>query len=94
MRTTLNVDEQLLNKEQQLTGIGGKAALVRKGLRALIERESARRLAKLGATEPDMQKASAPQIWPLMILVDTYVWNDHLRSGSHLLATLLHDAAV
>ena len=45
MRTTLNVDEQLLNKEQQLTGIGGKAALVRKGLRALIERESARRLA-------------------------------------------------
>jgi Arc/MetJ family transcription regulator len=58
VRTTLNIDEQLLDKAQQLTGIREKAALVREGLRALIERESARRLAKLGATEPDMQKAS------------------------------------
>ena len=58
MRTTLNIDEQLLDKAQQLTGVREKAALVREGLRALIERESARRLAKLGATEPDMQKAS------------------------------------
>ena len=58
MRTTLNIDEQLLDQAQQLTGVREKAALVREGLRALIERESARRLAKLGATEPDMQKAS------------------------------------
>jgi len=58
MRTTLNIDEQLLDQAQQLTGVREKAALVREGLRALIERESARRLAKLGATEPDMQKTS------------------------------------
>ena len=52
MRTTLNIDDQLLAKAQHITGVSEKTALVREGLRALIERESARRLARLGATEP------------------------------------------
>jgi Arc/MetJ family transcription regulator len=55
MRTTLNIDDQLLTEAQRITGISEKAALVREGLRALIERESARRLAQLGATEPQLK---------------------------------------
>ncbi len=54
MRTTLNIDDQLLDEAQRITGLSEKAALVREGLRALIERESARTLAKLGGTEPDL----------------------------------------
>ena len=54
MRTTLDIDDQLLDEAQRITGLSEKAALVREGLRALIERESARRLAKLGGTEPDL----------------------------------------
>lgn len=55
MRTTLNIDDQLLAEAQRLTGIREKTALVREGLEALIERESARRLAKLGGTEPKLR---------------------------------------
>jgi Arc/MetJ family transcription regulator len=55
MRTTLNIDDQLLEDAQRLTGISEKTALVREGLRALIERESARRLATLGGTEPQLK---------------------------------------
>ena len=54
MRTTLNLDERLLSEAQRLTGIDGKTTLVREGLRALIERESARRLARLGGSEPQL----------------------------------------
>ena len=56
MRTTLNIDEDLLAQAQKLTGVSGKAALVREGLRALIERESALRLANLGGSEPQLQR--------------------------------------
>ncbi len=55
MRTTLNIDDQLLAEAQRVTGLSGKVALVREGLRALIERESARRLARLGGTEPQLK---------------------------------------
>lgn len=55
MRTTLNIDDQLLNEAQRITGLTEKAALVREGLRALIERESARRLARLGGSEPQLE---------------------------------------
>ena len=55
MRTTLNIDDQLLAEAQRITGLNEKVALVREGLRALIERESARRLAKLGGSEPQLQ---------------------------------------
>lgn len=54
MRTTLNIDDQLLHEAQRLTGLKEKTALVRLGLQALIERESARRLARLGGTEPQL----------------------------------------
>ncbi|MDO8438105.1 MAG: type II toxin-antitoxin system VapB family antitoxin [Nitrosomonadaceae bacterium] len=55
MRTTLNIDNQLLNEAQRITGMSEKASLVREGLRALIERESARRLARLGGSEPQLE---------------------------------------
>jgi Arc/MetJ family transcription regulator len=57
LRTTLNIDEQLLEEAQRLTGVPERAALVREGLRALIERESARRLARLGASEPELKSS-------------------------------------
>ena len=55
MRTTLNIDDQLLAEAQRITGVSEKVALVREGLRALIERESARRLARLGGSEPRLK---------------------------------------
>ena len=58
MRTTLNIDDQLLDEAQRITGMKEKTMLVREGLRALIERESARRLAKLGGSEPQLQVVS------------------------------------
>ena len=55
MRTTLNIDADILEKASRLTGIKEKTALVRLGLEALISRESSRRLAKLGGTEEDLR---------------------------------------
>jgi Arc/MetJ family transcription regulator len=54
MRTTLALDDELVAKAQDFTGLREKSALVREALKALIERESARRLAQLGGTEPDL----------------------------------------
>ncbi len=53
MRTTLALDDDLLARAQELTGVTEKTVLVRAGLKALIERESARRLAALGGSAPD-----------------------------------------
>ena len=55
MRTTLNIDDDLLEKARVLSGVQEKTALVREGLKALIERESARRLARLGGSEPKLE---------------------------------------
>ncbi len=55
MRTTLNIDDELLQKARLLSGLQEKTALVREGLKALIERESARRLARLGGSEPQLE---------------------------------------
>jgi len=55
MRSTLNIDDEMLRKAAALTGEKEKTALVRMGLEALIARESARRLARLGGTEPGLR---------------------------------------
>ncbi len=55
MRTTLIIDDQLLARASELTGIKEKTALVRMGLEYLIARESAKRLAKLGGTAKDLK---------------------------------------
>ena len=55
MRTTINIDDKMIEKASRLTGISEKTALVRLGLEALIARESSRRLAKLGGTEKGLK---------------------------------------
>ena len=55
MRTTLSLDDDLLNQAQLMTGVKEKSALIREALKALIERESARRLARLGGTQPGLE---------------------------------------
>ncbi len=62
MRTTLNIDDELLQQARSLTGFNEKTALVREGLKALIERESARRLAKLGGSQPQLESVSRRHI--------------------------------
>jgi len=55
MRTTLNIDDAMLNKASQLTGVKEKTSLVRLGLQALIAQESAKRLSKLAGTETKLR---------------------------------------
>ena len=55
MRTTINIDDEILSRASELTGIKEKTALVRMGLEYLIARESAKRLARLGGTEKDLR---------------------------------------
>jgi Arc/MetJ family transcription regulator len=56
MRTTLNLNDELLAEAQQLTGMKERTSLIHEGLRALIERESARRLARLAGSEPGLDE--------------------------------------
>ena len=58
MRTTLNIDDDLYEKAVELTGVREKTALLREGLKALIERESALRLALLGGSDPTIESAA------------------------------------
>ena len=55
MRTTLNIDDDLIREASRLTGLQEKTALVHRGLEALIARESARRLAALGGSEKELR---------------------------------------
>lgn len=64
MRTTVTIDDQLLEEAQRITGMTEKSTLVGEGLRALIERESARRLAQLGGTEPQLEPTPRRQSHP------------------------------
>jgi Arc/MetJ family transcription regulator len=64
MRTTIALDDDLLAKAEALTGVTEKAALVREALRALIQRESAKRFALLGGTEPELQAVPRRQTEP------------------------------
>ena len=57
MRTTINIDDELLAKATRLTGPMDRTAILNEGLRALIERESAKRLARLGGTQAALKAA-------------------------------------
>ena len=57
MRTTVTLDDDLLDRASGLTGITERGPILRAALTALIERESARRLARLGGTEPGLDAA-------------------------------------
>jgi Arc/MetJ family transcription regulator len=54
MRTTLTMDDELLSDAREATGLTETSAIVREALKALVEREAARALARLGGTEPDI----------------------------------------
>ena len=62
MRTTLNIDDEILKKASELTGIREKTSLVRLGLEALIAKESCKRLADLAGTEKQLQDISRRRI--------------------------------
>jgi Arc/MetJ family transcription regulator len=64
VRTTLALDDDLVLEAQRLTGTKEKSALVRQALRALIERESARRLAQLGGSERSVEVVPRRQTRP------------------------------
>lgn len=55
MRTTINLDDELLDDAKRLTGIKERTALIHEALRLLVQRESSRRLAKLGGTQPQLK---------------------------------------
>lgn len=55
MRTTLNIDDGLIDKASRMTGVKEKTTLVKLGLEALIARESGKRLARLGGTEKQLK---------------------------------------
>ena len=61
MRTTINLDEELLANAQRLSGISERTQLIREALLALVQRESAKRLAQLGGTQLDLQSISRRQ---------------------------------
>ncbi len=64
MRTTLALDDDLVRVAQEFTGVAEKTALVREALKALIERESARRLASLGGTIPQLKRVPRRRMRP------------------------------
>ncbi len=55
MRTTVTIDDELLEEAQRLTGIKERSVLIRMGLEALVQRECARRLARMGGSQPDLK---------------------------------------
>ncbi len=57
MRTTINIDDGLLAKATKLAGPMDRSAMLAEALKALIERESARRLARLGGSQPQLKAA-------------------------------------
>jgi Arc/MetJ family transcription regulator len=66
MRTTLTLDDDLLLQAQQISGLTERSQLIREALLALIQRESAKRLAKLGGTQPELQQIQRRQSDPTL----------------------------
>lgn len=62
MRTTVNIDDELLEKASRLAGPMDRTAILSEGLKALIERESAKRLARLGGTQPSIKAVQRRRI--------------------------------
>ena len=89
MRTTVTIDDALLAKAAELTGVTESVALLRQGLQTLIRVESARRLAALGGTDSQASAAPLGGGRLTVILVDTSIWIDHLHTDEALLVSLL-----
>ena len=61
MRTTVTLDDELLSQARTFTGIQENSALIQQALKTLVQREAARRLARLGGSEPGLQAAPRRQ---------------------------------
>lgn len=96
MPTTVALDDDLVGLAQEYTGVAEKTALIREALKALIERESARRLASLGGTMPELkiEEPSTPEDEAELILADTSIWIDHFRSGNKELHQALNRGQI
>lgn len=64
MRTTVALEDDMVAKAQALAGVKEKSRLLHEALRALIERETARRLARLGGSEPDLRSPPRRRLPP------------------------------
>ena len=64
MRTTVALDDDLVRIAQEFTGVAENTALIREALKALIERESARRLASLGGSIPQLKSVPRRRVTP------------------------------
>ena len=94
MRTTVTLDDALLNRAQLLSGVRERSALLKEALSALIERESARRLARLGGQRAKTAGRPPPQTRQPVMPVDSSIWIDHFRRGNAALAGLLETGLV
>jgi hypothetical protein len=95
MRTTLNIDDVLLEKAAKFSGTNEKTALVRRRLEALVALESAKRLAALGGSEKQIRPVPRRRPARRMITpVDTSVRIDHLRKRNDRLAAMLEEGRV
>jgi Arc/MetJ family transcription regulator len=86
MRTTVALDDELLARAEQLTNVHEKSALLREALKALIEREAARRLARLGGTEPQLRpipRRRPPQSGSIISAVGMLAWRACLTIGKY-----------
>jgi predicted nucleic acid-binding protein/Arc/MetJ family transcription regulator len=93
VKTTLNIDDDLIERASKMTGIKEKTTLVKLGLEALIAMESAKRLARLGGSEKHLKQVPRRRsAW--VVLVDTSVWVSHLRETNESLVGLLNDGKV
>jgi Arc/MetJ family transcription regulator len=63
MRTTVTIDDELLKRAEEYTGVKERAALIRLGLEALVQREAARRLARMGGSDPTASAAPRKRPW-------------------------------
>jgi Arc/MetJ family transcription regulator len=61
VRTTIALDDDLIEQAQSYTGLREKSAIIREALQALIQREAARRLARLGGTQPQLPEVARRQ---------------------------------
>ena len=94
MRTTVTIDDKLLADAKKFTGVSETPTLVRIALEALVQREAARRLARLGGTDPEATATASSSMAGRVILVDSSVWIDHFRENDAILLEMLEEGIV
>ena len=92
MRSTINIDDRLMEKARSLTGTKETAAIVRQALETFVRVEAGKRLIALGGTMPDAEACAAPpQRGSEVILADTSIWIDHFRHSDAELRRIIEE---